>query len=376
MDHDQQLTEVKRAYVPQKLREMATKLTLDENVEDCLHELRRQYPKLGSLRTALSKLKTAVIETNKRHPKYHETMKAWEEHVKQSIIEKNASPESLQRIKDFYNFQSCDVKRQLHIQKKIKIGQANDMFSDPQDMEFVVSIQVAPDYVHKIHLNNEETKAVQDQQATQALNMSSAVVRIENCDELIRDARRVLKGGDNAHAVWEIAVALAITTGRRMIEIFQKGQFSEEPGQKYALLFTGQAKAGLQEIVGIRQNKPIEYTIPVLAPAGHIIRSIATLRGLAKTSTKNPKKINSEFCHRLNGHVRRHIHAELGFHDLRTLYALISYEVFKPHTFGLNGWICNTLGHTGLGMSVAYTRMQVYGINKIRRHNRELTEDF
>ncbi len=381
METPQPLALTKPAYVPQKLREMATKLTLDENVDACLAQLRQQYPKLCSLRTALSKLKMAVLETNKRHPTYHDTMAAWEEHVKQRIVEKNASPESLQRIKDFYNFQSCDLKRQLHIQKKIKLGQANDMFSHPQDLEFAASIKVAPDYVGQLHLNDEETKAVQEQQATQAMVMSSTVVRIENADDLVRHARRVLKGGNDAdtpvpQTICDLAIALALTTGRRMIEIFQKGQFSEVPGQKYAVLFTGQAKAGLQEIVGLQQNKMVEYTIPVLAPAAHIIRSIAVLRGLGQTLTKTPKKINSEYCHRLNTQVRRHVHADLGFHDLRTLYALISFEVFKPHTFGLNGWVCNTLGHTGLGMSVAYTRMQVYGINKIRRHNRELTEDF
>ena len=75
-------------------------------------------------------------------------------------------------------------------------------------------------------------------------------------------------------------------------------------------------------------------------------------------------------------YVKNHINEEIGFHDLRTLYALIAFEALKPHTYSVNAFVAKTLGHTGLGMSVAYTRMQVYGINKLRRYNREAAEDF
>jgi hypothetical protein len=58
------------------------------------------------------------------------------------------------------------------------------------------------------------------------------------------------------------------------------------------------------------------------------------------------------------------------------MYALISYEAFKPHSYGCNGWVSKVLGHHSVGMSVHYTTMQVSGVNRIARYGREPSEDF
>jgi hypothetical protein len=360
-------------YVPAKLRAIATQLLMDEDLEGCLDRLRAMYPNLSSRRSALCKLKAAVVESNRRHPLYATHMQAWEARVKERVREQEASAESLKRMQECYSFQSCSLKRQLHIQRKIQLGQGDGLFSHPDDLAFVARAKLAPDFVFAIRLGADEAREVQEQQETKAKHLSNSVVRIDDGDAIVIWARKVLK--DPKAKVLPLAVAVAIATGRRMIEIFQKGQFAEE-GQKYALRFTGQAKAGLQEIVGITRDQPLEYSIPVLASAGNIVRAVAKIRGLSQSLTVEPKTITSRWCRKLNEFVKQHVHEELGFHDLRTLYALITYESFKPHTYSINGWICKTLGHTGISMSVAYTRMQVYGINKIRRHNREAAEDY
>lgn len=54
----------------------------------------------------------------------------------------------------------------------------------------------------------------------------------------------------------------------------------------------GQAKTGLQEIASITQNKPLEYSVPVLAPAGNV----AGLRGLCRSTTMDAKRNNSNYC--------------------------------------------------------------------------------
>lgn len=364
-------------YVPQKIQRLASKLMMDEDLEGCLRTMREMYPNLKTLRSSLCKLKAAVVAANVKHPDYAATMESWKEAIREYVIHEEASAHSLKRMQEFQHFFACSLKRQLHIQKKIKLGQGGDFFSFPQDVEFVACLKIAPDYVNQIHLDQDEMRAVQEEQAQKMQQLSSSVLRIENADELVANARRTLKNlsGEQLDAL-ALAAALAMATGRRMIEIFQKGQFTEVPGQRYEVYFTGQAKAGLQEIASITQNKPMEYSIPVLAPAGNVVRGIAKLRGMCKSATMDAKRINSNWCGKLNAYVKSQIHPELGFHDLRTFYALVSYEAFKPHTYSINGWICKTLGHAGLGMSVSYTRMQVYGINKLRRHNREAAEDF
>ncbi len=361
-------------YVPKKLQSLASKLMLDENLDACLSTIRDMYPNLASRRSALCKLKTSVIAANLRHRDFDRTISQWKDVVREFMVAENASPESLKRAKDFQNFQACPVKRQLHIQKKIRIGQGKDFFSHPADLEFVAALHIVPEYVLKIHLDDDDMRTVMEAQALKQQQLSSSVIRVENADEIVAFARKTLKSGD-AQAC-ELATALAIATGRRMIEIFQKGQFCEIPGQPYEVRFTGQAKAGLQEIASITQNKPLEYSIPVMAPAGAVIRGVARLRGICRSTTMDAKRINSNYCGRLNTFVKSTIHPELGFHDLRTFYALCSFEAFKPHTYSINGWIGKNLGHSGLNMSTSYTRMQVYGINKVRRQTREAAEDF
>ena len=362
-------------YVPKKIQALATSLVMTGDLDACLAQLRSMYSNLSTLRGSLCKLKASVIATNIRHPDYATTMKTWETLVKDAVVAQGGSPESVQRMQDFHHFQACSLKRQLHIQKKIRLGQGEAFFSHAHDKEFVACLKMAPDYVHRIHLDAEEMRTVQEKQAESVKCLSNTVVRIEHADEIVANARRVLKNVANEDPC-AIATAIALTTGRRMVEIFQRGQFTEEPRQRYSLLFTGQAKAGLQEIVSITHNKPLEYSIPVLASAGTIVRAVSKIRGACKTLTMDAKQVNSAWCRKLNAYVKEHVHPELGFHDLRTMYALISYEAFKPHTYSVNAWICKTLGHTGLAMSVAYTRMQVYGLNKLRRHNREAAEDF
>lgn len=360
--------------MPQKIQALATKLILDENVDECLATIRNMYPNLASRRSALCKLKSAVIAANVRHSSFTATMEHWKVVIRDYVVKENASPESLKRVKDFQNFQACPVKRQLHVQKKIRLGQGNDFFHFPADLEFVAALNIVPPYVLDLRLDDDEMRAVQEQQAQKMQQLSSCVLRVENADEIVASARTTLKHPDPTAC--QLATALAIVTGRRMIEIFQKGQFCEIPGQRYQLRFTGQAKTGLQEIASITQNKPLDYPIPVLAPAGTVIRGIARLRGLCQTTTMDAKRINSNYCAKLNAFVKKNVHPELGFHDLRTFYALCSFEAFKPHTYSINGWICKHLGHSGLNMSTSYTRMQIYGINKLRRHNREAAEDY
>ena len=363
-------------YIPKKIQEIAQTLLENQNVDAALDTLRSMYPNKGTLRSSLSKLKSVIVASNIRHSTYVEKMAQREELIKNDVVAQNFTTESLQRMKEFYHFQSCDLKRQLHIQKKLKLGQGHGFFSNSTDMEFFLHLQTAPDYVHQIHLDMDETRLVQEQQAHKMKCLSNTVVRIENADQIVANARKILKFPTDQNPC-ALATALAITTGRRMIEIFQKGTFTiASPTSPFQLVFTGQAKAGLQEIVSIQENKAMEYTIPVLAKAADILASLDILRDHCKATTTTYKQMNSNWSQKLNAHVKQHVHSELGFHDLRTMYALITYEAFKPHTYSINGWICNTLGHSGLNMSVSYTRMQIYGIGKLRRDNREAAEDY
>lgn len=364
-----------KVYVPKKVAAVAGTLMASQDVDACLVALRNMYTNLCSFRSALTRVKACILATNTHHPDYENAMQTWQTTVENAAFQDNASAESMNRVQEFNNFKDCSLKRQLHLQKKLTLKHGKGFFSHPDDAAFVATLKLAPDYIHKLHLDADETRTLQEQQAASIKSLASSVVRIENADELVADARRILKKATENSAC-AIAAAIALTTGRRMIEILQRGAFTELPRQKYTVLFTGQAKAGLQEVVSITKNEAVQYTIPVLAPANVLVNAMAVLREKTNTATMDSKRINSAWCRKLNEYVKSHVHPDLGFHDIRTLYALIAFEALKPHTYSVNAFVAKTLGHTNISMSVAYTRMQVYGINKLRRYNSEAAEDF
>lgn len=365
-------------YVPQRIQALATALVHADppDVDAVLQQLRDMYPLLTTRRTAFSKLKDAVLRHAPRPPDYGEQMEAWKLAIETDVVNAHADAPSLRRLKEWNEFTACALKRQLMIQKKIQIGHGRDFFTDDRDAERVRSLRLVPDYVRGIQLTPEEIRTIQEQQASKLRQLASSVVRIDDAEAIVVWARAILKNAATHESDLAIATATAIVTGRRMYEIFSKGQFTEISGQRYALTFTGQAKTGLQEIVSLQQDQHIAYSIPVLAPASTVVTAVTVLRQRTSSHGMDAKTVNSRFCRRLNQYVKAHVHAHVGFHDLRTMYALMSFEAFKPHTYSINAWVSKNLGHVGLGMSVSYTRMQVYGLHRIQRHHREAAEDF
>lgn len=126
-------------YVPKHIRKLAARLVVDHNLERALAEMRAHYTNLSSLRGALTKLKSAVIGANARHPGYAHHMALWEERIEDEVVQEIASASSLQRLREFYAFRDCSLRRQLHIKKKIKLGQGSDFFCRPEDAEFVAT---------------------------------------------------------------------------------------------------------------------------------------------------------------------------------------------------------------------------------------------
>jgi hypothetical protein len=195
------------------------------------------------------------------------------------------------------------------------------------------------------------------------VDVSSQVVHVERMDERIMECRRIIR--DDTSPMSDLAVALAMATGRRMVELFLTGTMTPDPyGSKYTLVFSGQAKTGSRAIASMEGDAPLTYRIPCLATASSIIRALSRLRGLAPAQTSG--EVNSRYCRQLNTRARELVHPDICYHDLRTLYALVSFEVFRPHQYGLNGWVAKVLGHSSLSMSVHYTKLQVSGIDRIR----------
>jgi hypothetical protein len=358
------------SYVPEKIRRLTEELLQTEDIKDCLEKVRAQYPNVATRKTVLCRIKMLVLDAGVRHPDFERHMNEQYQFLTQ-LHRSTGSSDDLCRIVALQNFYKCPLKRQLQIQKKLLIDGATDICSG-KDRRFYVNLPIVPTWVNELHLTNEESQNVAANQLAGLRKKSNDVVKVENADELIQKCCNILR--DNAPDPCELAVALALCTGRRMVEIFCKGTF--EPKDRYTVLFSGRAKAGLTTIKSMNTDHERRICIPVLASSKKIARGIELLRLYAGKDI-NEQEVNRKWCKKLNVCVKKLIHPGLGFHDLRTMYVLITFEAFKPHKYGLNGWVAKTLDHVGINISVHYTTMQVFGMNKLlHRYNKTPSVEF
>ena len=371
--------------LPAKIRDLTLSLMVNKDVAQCLEVVKQQYPNVATRRNILSKIRAAIVDHNVRDDAYERTLRAYEERLTreyqacQARGDATGAQQLMARLSQIFHFRGCDLRRQIQVQKKLSVVAAAKKcdICHEQDRDFFLRLPLVPDWVRAIRLETHEARALAVQQQRSLVEQSANVVRIENADDLVVRCRTILRQDDAD--VCDLALALALSTGRRMVEVFLLGEFAEHPHRRYAVYFRGQAKSGLRSIQSIDRDQPLEYLIPTLATGSSIVRGVSRLRGLVHSmpkAPKTPKDINSAFCRKLNVHVKRHVHSDITFHDLRTMYALMTYEAFKPHRFSLNLWVANTLGHGSMAMSVHYTRMQIYGLSRIARHKVEAAEDF
>lgn len=348
------------------VEDLARQLLITQDTQRVLGILDIQYPNINSKKGVLHRLKALLIEKNPRAADYESCMNARIDELK---MLKGAEA----RLLTLYDFRGLPLKRQLQVQKKISIDPDSSL-CDPEDRQFYITLPLLPDWIRNVRLSSNDAKKVCEEQHARLMQASTDVVRIENADSMITRCRRILR--DEEFDPVETAVALAVCTGRRMVEIFLKGHFVEHVAHKYSVIFHGQAKCGLTNIHSMSEDFSRPYPIPTLATGSSVLRAVSRLRGHLGDAPRTPSDINKQWCKKLNVYVKTNIHPHLTFHDLRTLYALLSFEAFKPHSYGLNGWVCKTLGHTSVNMSVHYTRMQVFGVSRFSRHKLNAAEDF
>jgi hypothetical protein len=129
-----------------------------------------------------------------------------------------------------------------------------------------------------------------------------------------------------------LAIAVALATGRRAVEVLYTGQFTKL--DTHLLAFTGQAK----KRAGTDQN--ITLHIPVLAEADLILKAVKAIRHtpeLAKLrertqTAKNEREARSEVnkvaAVSLNGTIKRLLGEAFTFKDTRAIYARMIYTQY------------------------------------------------
>ena len=235
------------------------------------------------------------------------------------------------------------------VQRRLKSSQYS---GHPLVDDLITSFTMFPEYINDLKVSAPERTALQ-KQATASLEAKSMQSVTIQASELISRCKAILK--DTRANPFDLAAALALLTGRRMIEIFKCGVFTAV--SDHAVTFSGQAKKGDHE-------EPPSYEIPVLASPHLINSALATLRAAKDCTALTNRGVNLRYANSANAAARRLLGNDHHFHTLRGVYAVLAYNACLPHKYSLNAFVAKVLGHAGLGSSLHYCCIHVEALKK------------
>ena len=239
-------------------------------------------------------------------------------------------------------------------------------------------INVVPPYFHATKLTKRE-RYKNIQQTKQALETKNKASWTIDGGEMLQWAQEILDSFEGKK--WnELAAALAIVTGRRLVEIFRNGEFSRiktgsnTPLASHLLQFTGQAKVNKHlGVKGGMKEEELPYTIPILHVAPQVIKALAylhILKPMPDDFTNND--INKCICKGCNNFTQHKWGPNINFHKLRAVYASLSYELFAPWTLNssisLSAWTTKFLGHSISETAKHYADVKIININDTHRN--------
>ncbi len=201
---------------------------------------------------------------------------------------------------------------------------------------------VIPENLNGLALSNDETRQLKKLRAeifNDKINQEPLVI---SGDELLAKMMPLLLK-DNL--VKEVVPALLLATGRRTIEILKTAKFTLREDMKadgYKCIFSGQAKAGLDE-------KDC-YEIPLLAPFYLVEFALQTVRRQFDATNVSAEQVHQIYARQLNTYIHKLV--GVNAHALRSIYAMCCYTLNK-NVSSMIGYIATILGHSN-NMNAAY----------------------
>ena len=153
-----------------------------------------------------------------------------------------------------------------------------------------------------------------------------------------------------------VAIALAIVTGRRMAEILAVGRFELSSTEGH-LLFTGQSKTR----GSTAGNSTEVFDIPVLAEPELILKAIEYLDNDSdKYRLETTEEVNKKYSKSLSRKMvewSTFAGVTMEFKSLRALYASVCFERLATDTDNENSYFASILGHGEKDITTAFSYM-------------------
>ena len=304
-----------------------------------LQNVKDKYPNISSQSVILSQIKRLYLSDPKhRLPKYETTMK--------ELLKKY--PNS----KELLDFNDKKSYHQDKIQKKIRNGKI--VYSEEMD-QIIEKIPLFNKEIDKyIKLPQKDSKLLRQEQ-TKSLNNKHHNIKIIDGDKLMSELLPLLES-DNSR---EYIPALLLATGRRQNELVE-GTISKTVSKTtspYFALFDGQSKTGLD-------LKRDAYDIPLLAPFNIVKKTWDKAKGyfdnVGNTSSFKIKVRN------ISRWLKKHPEFNVEkLHEFRSIYALITSELFPTGRLSQMAYISSVLGETSIGVASHYNSIKVVNVKSL-----------
>ena len=304
-----------------------------------LENIRNKYS-TSSFCSQMSRVKSEWYKFNERHEDFMTTMNSEYDRLKRSDVSKKALKELKHYIKD-------DLLSQVKKRRSVK---APDGFSGDENVDFLItSTPLLPEYMDKYQLSPED-RAVSSEISRKSLESRSMdCVIVEDADELLERCKKVIKDLDEDP--FYIAACLSVVCGRRSIELLKTGNFQGVEGNDLCCVFSGAAK---KKVICTRLCE-----IPLLMRSKYVIAGLKHIRDRIPCSGFSNSQINSKYSHKLGDAAKILMNnLDVRFHDLRCMYGMISFRMFK-HNGSINIWLKKTLLHETLDTSIFYSRCKI-----------------
>lgn len=300
-----------------------------------LNLLREKYA--NSIATYIAHIRREWLTLNKPGPEYEKQFAAL-------ITKAGSNQPLLKKLKLFHN---------ATMTEKNKIQQSLKVFSYTNNAEFdtlLAGIDILPEFIKELKVTNAERSLLQAK-SEKALNKKGSNVFQVDADAIVHKCVDLLENSKTN--IFDLAVAISLLTGRRMIEVFKTGQFIATDNA-FTAIFEGQAK----------KRTEVSYKIPLLAPLSMIQKGLTKLRLTKNTDDLSNAEVNLRFSTSCNSAARRVLGFEKHFHDARGIYAVVCYESRMPHNLSLNFFVSKVLGHVGMQQSLNYACLHVTNVTE------------
>ncbi|MEO1777018.1 MAG: protelomerase family protein [Pseudomonadota bacterium] len=363
----------------------------ETKAEEVVAQIRRDFSSLAYQRRMIYEVRRAVLSMNARDPRFYEDLKALAAEVEQTIKAADADDAAVVRER-FRAFRTASLTEQIRYQAATR-RDLGPLFPGDGDAaarlnKLVLDMHIEPACLAKLRPPADLKAELDRRESEQLLKKSSSVLVLPGATVrgLYEWALSILRraGRDAAHDAafrGDLAVALALVTGRRMSELLLTGVFHPVPGKKHVARFSGQLKkTGLTAMAA--GAHPVEYNIPLLAPVVMVRSALRALRrAFPLPENATPQDVNSRYCHVLARAVKARMDVLLGdapaqdacghfrFHRLREIYAIVSFDACRPRGktgvvvggLSLHEHVRRVCGHKDQNISARYAKMQIDG---------------